>query len=359
MLTPGLAVEEVLKKVRVEVMAETEDRQVPWEASSLTGSFRFLDAPAQPPRDDELDKLRREMEQMRAVLSAQEERAKAEQARREQARDEQARADATDELRRQNENLRQQVEEIKQLQLAALEKQQGRDPEKEALRDELGSLKAMREEAARAEQDRQAMAEELQRLKAMLASPASGPAPPGGGGDKPMEAAPRHQAAWTMAVAPYGLQTKSCTGCTTHIEGILRKIQARNMAVLYPVYSAVPPEMPEDTKPLPRPFDKNDFRERLWSMGSPVPEAMAAMGKALGVDAVLAMRLEYDHPSPYKYRAWLLDIHSGVMLSRQMQRPSNMGTSSTWSRKFLGLTDDMVAEFEANRRAEASAAGKQ
>ncbi len=42
---PGLKVEEVFKNVRVRVMAETQDFQVPWEASSLTGDFFFNPSP--------------------------------------------------------------------------------------------------------------------------------------------------------------------------------------------------------------------------------------------------------------------------------------------------------------------------
>ena len=42
MNAPGLKIEEVFKKVRVGVMADTANQQVPWEASSLTGDFYFL-----------------------------------------------------------------------------------------------------------------------------------------------------------------------------------------------------------------------------------------------------------------------------------------------------------------------------
>ena len=41
MRTPGLMVEEAFKQVRVRVMDRTNDEQVPWESSSLTGSFSF------------------------------------------------------------------------------------------------------------------------------------------------------------------------------------------------------------------------------------------------------------------------------------------------------------------------------
>jgi uncharacterized caspase-like protein len=55
--TPGLPVEQVFKRVRIEVMERTGERQVPWESSSLTGDFTFIDrapvpvvaAPPPPP----------------------------------------------------------------------------------------------------------------------------------------------------------------------------------------------------------------------------------------------------------------------------------------------------------------------
>jgi hypothetical protein len=39
--TPGLSIEQVFKSVRQKVMAETGNRQTPWEESSLTGDFYF------------------------------------------------------------------------------------------------------------------------------------------------------------------------------------------------------------------------------------------------------------------------------------------------------------------------------
>ena len=46
MMEPGLEVETVFRRVRVQVMAATGDRQVPWESSSLTGAFQFKPASA-------------------------------------------------------------------------------------------------------------------------------------------------------------------------------------------------------------------------------------------------------------------------------------------------------------------------
>lgn len=41
MQTPNLPVEQVLKRVRIDVAAETKHRQIPWESSSLMGDFYF------------------------------------------------------------------------------------------------------------------------------------------------------------------------------------------------------------------------------------------------------------------------------------------------------------------------------
>jgi uncharacterized caspase-like protein len=41
MLMPNTPVETVFKKVRISVINETDEKQVPWESSSLTGEFMF------------------------------------------------------------------------------------------------------------------------------------------------------------------------------------------------------------------------------------------------------------------------------------------------------------------------------
>lgn len=46
--TPGLPVEQVFKRVRIEVLERTGERQVPWESSSLTGDFMFFDKAPEP-----------------------------------------------------------------------------------------------------------------------------------------------------------------------------------------------------------------------------------------------------------------------------------------------------------------------
>lgn len=46
MRSPGLSVEEMFKQVRRQVLVETEQRQIPWESSSLVGDFYFGGAPA-------------------------------------------------------------------------------------------------------------------------------------------------------------------------------------------------------------------------------------------------------------------------------------------------------------------------
>lgn len=45
--TPGLKVEDVFKQVRINVMKATDNQQIPWESSSLTGDFWFKPAAGQ------------------------------------------------------------------------------------------------------------------------------------------------------------------------------------------------------------------------------------------------------------------------------------------------------------------------
>lgn len=45
-VTPGLSLEEVFKRVRANVAKATSDEQVPWDSSSLTGNFYFNGAPS-------------------------------------------------------------------------------------------------------------------------------------------------------------------------------------------------------------------------------------------------------------------------------------------------------------------------
>ena len=46
--TPNLTIEQVLKRVRVDVAAETNQHQIPWESSSLMGEFYFIAARTAP-----------------------------------------------------------------------------------------------------------------------------------------------------------------------------------------------------------------------------------------------------------------------------------------------------------------------
>jgi len=55
---PGQPVETMFKRVRVGVQQETQDRQIPWESSSLTGDFYFGgQAASQPVSKDEPQQL--------------------------------------------------------------------------------------------------------------------------------------------------------------------------------------------------------------------------------------------------------------------------------------------------------------
>ena len=51
MRTPGLAIEDVFKQVRIKVRDKSGGQQVPWEASSLTGDFYFTPTNQSAARD--------------------------------------------------------------------------------------------------------------------------------------------------------------------------------------------------------------------------------------------------------------------------------------------------------------------
>ena len=48
MQVPGVSITDTFMRVRAEVMKQTGNKQVPWEASSLVGSFYFIGGPAAP-----------------------------------------------------------------------------------------------------------------------------------------------------------------------------------------------------------------------------------------------------------------------------------------------------------------------
>ena len=55
MQIPGLTIERVFKKVRLEVHQSTKETQTPWESSSLTGDFYFLPQDKQPEEKIEIE----------------------------------------------------------------------------------------------------------------------------------------------------------------------------------------------------------------------------------------------------------------------------------------------------------------
>ena len=79
MKSPGLKLEEVFKKVRTDVQKKSSDKQVPWDASSLTGDFYFV-PPTETTGDANLENERqkiadekRKLNEERQKLNAQKE----------------------------------------------------------------------------------------------------------------------------------------------------------------------------------------------------------------------------------------------------------------------------------------------
>ena len=55
MVTPGVKLEDVFKRVRVDVQRESNSQQVPWDASSVTGDFYFVTSIAAAPDPNQID----------------------------------------------------------------------------------------------------------------------------------------------------------------------------------------------------------------------------------------------------------------------------------------------------------------
>ncbi len=112
MIIPGLRIEEVFKKVRKDVQLESNNQQIPWESSSITGDFFFVE-----PKDEEEILRRREEEILRKeeeILRRREEEI----------------------LRKEEEILRRREEEILRKEEEILQKLEEKIQEKESLRDD-------------------------------------------------------------------------------------------------------------------------------------------------------------------------------------------------------------------------------
>ena len=80
MVTPGIKLEDVFKRVRVDVQQESNSQQVPWDASSVTGDFYFVTSIAAAPDQNQIEladlQKRASVEQSKRL---EQERARAEQ----------------------------------------------------------------------------------------------------------------------------------------------------------------------------------------------------------------------------------------------------------------------------------------
>lgn len=67
MLTPNLAIEQLFKRVRVDVLRETGELQTPWDSSSLIGDFYFVSDGARPPAQSTVPAVQYEQPQIAAL----------------------------------------------------------------------------------------------------------------------------------------------------------------------------------------------------------------------------------------------------------------------------------------------------
>ena len=117
--TPGLKVEDVFKQVRINVLKASDNQQIPWESSSLTGEFYFK--PDLKPQGGDINALALAKERAELQKSLEDERRRREQDAKVQAdlqrslEDERRRRDQDAELvRREMENLRKELIAMRQ-----------------------------------------------------------------------------------------------------------------------------------------------------------------------------------------------------------------------------------------------------
>ncbi|MGE4264686.1 MAG: caspase family protein [Desulfovibrio sp.] len=131
--TPGLPVTDLFMRVRMGVVAATGKKQVPWEASSLTGYFYFSGAggPGQPPADEALAAQNVPVQNVPAQsvdLKTEKKRLAEEAQRIKREKQELAELQALQAERQRVEAEREKLAQAKQLALASRPKQQPASP---------------------------------------------------------------------------------------------------------------------------------------------------------------------------------------------------------------------------------------
>lgn len=295
---PGLTVEDVFRKVRQGVVAETRGRQTPWDSSSLTGAFHFASQQAAP----------------KASTAT--------------ARPDAAQSAMAEELR----NMRAEMEALRQA------RAQKDAAELAALKAEMERLKKQQASGGGSTQDNAQMddlREELERLKAATA---------GSGQGLPQAAL---DAKYTVAFLPLNLNDVEGKISKVQAEALdeVQKAFARNPAY-YPSYSGEELNM-TGVAPLKESLVENHVN-RYWSRGKPDVEAMAALGKELGVDAVLGMYIKMVWATPDdKYLTVLVDTRTGRAYMNKFVVRLWLPGGADKSRERLGkLLDTTMAEYD-------------
>ena len=278
--TPGLTIEDVFRKVRQGVMAETRGKQTPWDSSSLTGAFHFstpeavakaAPAPSKPDQTqlamaEELRKMRQEMEAMRKA------RAEMEKMRQQQS------ADKSDE------------------QVAAL-------------------------------------LAEVERLKTATLS------------ENPVFTATR-----SMAVLPVARTLRApCSSCGARLIWLIARLVDQNANNVHPAFTALETTL-ESAQPLPEQY--LDKGKSLVDTNSCDAEGMAALGRELGVDAVLGVHYLLDNGSNDNYFICLVNVAGGQSFTAKGHSPSTTGGGNILASKFTNHFNEIMRSYQSSMNIE-------
>lgn len=318
MQIPGLAVEQVLKRTRIEVMNETGDKQVPWESSSLIGNFYFvhegeITATKVPEKKEgtELEKEQEQLERQRKKV----ERLKME-IEREKLESEQKRLEA----------------EKKKLKIAKIRELEAKH-------------KAAEEKARKEAAEKKALEEKRKRLGAEKQKSEMAKLP-----------LQHKYTSLKLAVLPSKLSDYSGFAGAEGIEKVLLEALHdlfKETKLFIPLFSYYNLKN-DDTKIIDEKIIGKNILDNLWVRKSifsnfePNIHMFSTLGEQLKVDAVLIYSISVNHGPDY-IDVFLIDIKNRKVYDAN-GTTAHFFTGEEGLPKIIGLTEKVFSDYKSEQK---------
>jgi hypothetical protein len=320
MQIPGLAVEQVLKRTRIEVMNETGDKQVPWESSSLRGNFYFvhegkITATKVPAKKEstELEKEREQLERQRKKV----ERLKMEIERKK--------------LEAEQKRLEAEKKKLKTAKIKELEAKHKAAEEK--ARKEAAEKKAIEEKRKRLEAEKQKS--EMAMAKLPLQHKYTG---------------------LKLAVLPSKLSDYSGFAGVEGIEKVLLKALDgvfKETKLFIPLFSYYNLKN-DDTKIIDEKIIGKNILDNIWVKKSifsnfePNIHMLSTLGEQLKVDAVLTYCISVNHGPDY-IDVFLIDVKNRKVYDEN-GTTAHFFTAEEGLPKIIGLTEKVFSDYKSEQK---------